>query len=252
VAGGQKLAGMLMFITDVNALGLNVAQGLNFTETFYWDMNDRTRAFTKRFNERFKKNPPTMVQAGIYSSLIHYFKTLEALARRRRGDGEDEGNADRRSVIRGGLDPRRRQNDSPGLVVRGEEAVGIRISVGLLQTGRHHSGGGRLHPAGEERLPAGQEELTEVAISRICPASHRRAFSRPMRMDPAMIIVAHMRAGSRRPASPPVCAAAIRWLGGCIQWWTASLEPLFGVFSLSNWSDRVRFVGTGVPSYASV
>jgi branched-chain amino acid transport system substrate-binding protein len=65
VAGGQKLAGMLMFLTDVNALGLNVAQGLNFTETFYWDLNDQTRAFTKRFNERFKKNPPTMVQAGV-------------------------------------------------------------------------------------------------------------------------------------------------------------------------------------------
>jgi branched-chain amino acid transport system substrate-binding protein len=79
VAGGQKLAGMLMFITDVNALGLNVAQGLNFTETFYWDMNDQTRAFTKRFMARFKKNPPTMVQAGVYSSLIHYFKALEAL-----------------------------------------------------------------------------------------------------------------------------------------------------------------------------
>src|SRR5438045_1002659 len=79
VAGGQKLAGMLMFITDVNALGLNVAQGLNFTETFYWDMNDQTRAFSKRFNERFKKSPPTMVQAGVYSSLIHYFKALDAL-----------------------------------------------------------------------------------------------------------------------------------------------------------------------------
>jgi branched-chain amino acid transport system substrate-binding protein len=79
ISGGQKLAGMLMFITDVNSLGLNIAQGLNFTETFYWDMNDQTRAFTKRFMERFKKNPPTMVQAGVYSSLIHYFKALEAL-----------------------------------------------------------------------------------------------------------------------------------------------------------------------------
>src|ERR1700716_4071058 len=79
VSGGQKLAGMLLFITDVHALGLKVAQGLNFTETFYWDMNDQTRAFTKRFNERYKKNPPTMVQAGVYSSLIHYFKALEAL-----------------------------------------------------------------------------------------------------------------------------------------------------------------------------
>ncbi len=79
VSGGQKLAGMLMFITDVHSLGLNVAQGLNFTETFYWDMNDQTRAFTKRFNEQLKKSPPTMVQAGVYSSLIHYFKALEAL-----------------------------------------------------------------------------------------------------------------------------------------------------------------------------
>src|SRR5256886_9479484 len=49
VKGGQKLAGMLLFITDINSLGLEVAQGLNFTETFYWDMNDQTRAFSKRF-----------------------------------------------------------------------------------------------------------------------------------------------------------------------------------------------------------
>src|SRR3954453_2971106 len=79
VSGGRKLAGLLLFITDINALGLNVTQGLNFTETFYWDMNDDTRAFTKRFNERHKKNPPTMVQSGVYSSLIHYFKALDAL-----------------------------------------------------------------------------------------------------------------------------------------------------------------------------
>src|SRR5882672_1746344 len=80
VSGGQKLAGMLLFITDVNALGLKVAQGLNFTETFYWDMNDQTRAFTKRFNEKFKKQAqPSMVQAGVYSGLVHYFKALEAM-----------------------------------------------------------------------------------------------------------------------------------------------------------------------------
>ena len=79
VAGGQKLAGLLMFITDVHALGLNVTQGLNFTETFYWDMNDQTRAFTKRFNEKYKKSPPTMVHAGVYSSVLHYLKALEAL-----------------------------------------------------------------------------------------------------------------------------------------------------------------------------
>jgi branched-chain amino acid transport system substrate-binding protein len=80
VAGGQKLAGLLLFITDVHSLGLKVAQGLNFTETFYWDMNDETRAFSKRFSERMKnKAKPSMVQAGVYSGLIHYFKAVEAM-----------------------------------------------------------------------------------------------------------------------------------------------------------------------------
>ena len=80
VAGGQKLAGLLLFITDVHSLGLKVAQGLNFTETFYWDLNDGTRAFSKRFSDRMKnKAMPSMVQAGVYSGLLHYFKTLEAL-----------------------------------------------------------------------------------------------------------------------------------------------------------------------------
>ena len=80
VAGGQKLAGLLLFITDVHSLGLKVAQGLSFTETFYWDQNDDTRAFSKRFSERMKnKAMPSMVQAGVYSGLLHYFKALEAM-----------------------------------------------------------------------------------------------------------------------------------------------------------------------------
>src|SRR6188508_931565 len=79
VAGGQKLAGLLLFITDVHSLGLKVANGLSFTETFYWDLNDGTRAFSKRFSERTKnKAMPSMVQAGVYSGLLHYFKALEA------------------------------------------------------------------------------------------------------------------------------------------------------------------------------
>src|SRR3979411_1206463 len=80
VKGGQKLASLLLFLTDVKAIGLETAQGLNFTETFYWDMNDQTRAFSKKFAARMKNGaPPTMVQAGVYSGLIHYFKALEAL-----------------------------------------------------------------------------------------------------------------------------------------------------------------------------
>jgi branched-chain amino acid transport system substrate-binding protein len=80
VKGGQKLAALLLFLTDVKAIGLETAQGLNFTETFYWDMNDQTRAFSKKFAARMKNGaPPTMVQAGVYSGLIHYFKALDAL-----------------------------------------------------------------------------------------------------------------------------------------------------------------------------
>ncbi len=80
VKGGQKLAALLLFITDIKAIGLETAQGLDFTETFYWDMNDQTRAFSKKFAARMKNGaPPTMVQAGVYSGLIHYFKALEAL-----------------------------------------------------------------------------------------------------------------------------------------------------------------------------
>ena len=79
-AGGQKLAALLLFVSDVNALGLKMTQGLQFTETFYWDLNDSTRAFSKRFSERMKnKQPPTMVQAGIYASVNHYLKALVAM-----------------------------------------------------------------------------------------------------------------------------------------------------------------------------
>ena len=78
--GGQKLAALLLFLTDVKAIGLETAQGLNFTETFYWDMNDQTRAFSKRFAAKMKNNaPPTMVQAGVYAGVRHYLKALEAL-----------------------------------------------------------------------------------------------------------------------------------------------------------------------------
>jgi branched-chain amino acid transport system substrate-binding protein len=80
VKGGQKLAALLLFLTDVKAIGLETAQGLNFTETFYWDMNDDTRAFSKKFAARMKNGaPPTMVHAGVYAGVRHYLKALEAL-----------------------------------------------------------------------------------------------------------------------------------------------------------------------------
>jgi branched-chain amino acid transport system substrate-binding protein len=79
IKGGQNLAGLLVFITDVHALGLPTAQGLIFTETFYWDMNDKTRAFAKKFAERNRGIHPTMIHAGVYAAVLHYLKAVEAL-----------------------------------------------------------------------------------------------------------------------------------------------------------------------------
>jgi len=78
-AGGQHFAALLMFINDVQALGLKVAQGLVLTETWYWDMTDANRAFTKRWQVARPGKFPSMVPAGVYSSVIHYLKAVEAL-----------------------------------------------------------------------------------------------------------------------------------------------------------------------------
>jgi branched-chain amino acid transport system substrate-binding protein len=80
VAGGQKLAALLLFINDVHSLGLKTAQGLTFTESFYWDMNDQTRAWSKRFAEKAHNHAmPSMTQAGNYAAVLHYLKALDAL-----------------------------------------------------------------------------------------------------------------------------------------------------------------------------
>jgi branched-chain amino acid transport system substrate-binding protein len=77
--GGQRLAGMLVFITDVNSLGLDIAQGMLLTTAFYWDMNDETREWSKRFMAKHG-SMPTMAQAGLYSTVTHYLKAVQAVA----------------------------------------------------------------------------------------------------------------------------------------------------------------------------
>jgi branched-chain amino acid transport system substrate-binding protein len=79
VEGGQNLAGLLVFITDVHALGLKTAQGLIFTEAWYWDTNDANRAFAKEFGPANKGNMPTMIHAGVYSAVLHYLKAVHEL-----------------------------------------------------------------------------------------------------------------------------------------------------------------------------
>ena len=86
-AKGQKVGGLLVFINDIDALGLKAAQGMMLTTSFYWDMNDETRAWTKRFWEKAgNAKPPNMDQAGIYAAVLHYLKAVQAA-------GTDEGKA---------------------------------------------------------------------------------------------------------------------------------------------------------------
>ena len=86
VKGGQQFAGLLVFLTDVHSLGLNIAQGLLLTESFYWDLNDQTRGFSRRFAKLHKGAMPTMGQAGTYSAVLHYLKAVEALKSDAAGD----------------------------------------------------------------------------------------------------------------------------------------------------------------------
>jgi branched-chain amino acid transport system substrate-binding protein len=74
-----RLAGLLLFLTDIHSLGLETAQGIVLTDSFYWDMNERARAFSNRFSPRVGGARPTMVQAGVYSAILHYLKTASGM-----------------------------------------------------------------------------------------------------------------------------------------------------------------------------
>jgi branched-chain amino acid transport system substrate-binding protein len=78
VAGGQKLAGLLVFLSDVHSLGLKTAQGLIVTTGFYWDHDDESRAWSKKFGAKHQNRMPTMAQAGVYSGVMHYLKAIDA------------------------------------------------------------------------------------------------------------------------------------------------------------------------------
>jgi branched-chain amino acid transport system substrate-binding protein len=78
-AKGQQIAGLLVFIADINALGLPTAKGLILSESFYWDRDDNTRAWSKKFADKHEGRMPTMIHAGVYTSLLHYFKAVNEL-----------------------------------------------------------------------------------------------------------------------------------------------------------------------------
>jgi branched-chain amino acid transport system substrate-binding protein len=89
----MKIAALLMFITDVHALGLDTAQGLNLTESFYWDLNDKTRSFLKRVVAETPKNYPNMAHAGVYAGTLHYLKVAAKI-------GADKAKADGREMVK--------------------------------------------------------------------------------------------------------------------------------------------------------
>ena len=138
VKGGQKLAGLLVFVTDIHSLGLERAQGLNLTEAFYWDLNDKTRAFAKRFAAKNNGKMPTSIQAGFYSAALQYLNAVKAAGTDNSdtGDGQAQGDQVGRPGLRPELHPRRRPQDARHVPVRGQEAVGVQRPLRLLQAGR--------------------------------------------------------------------------------------------------------------------
>ncbi|MBM3556683.1 MAG: ABC transporter substrate-binding protein [Alphaproteobacteria bacterium] len=84
VSGGQSLAGLLVFISDIHSLGLKTSQGIVVTESFYWDLNDETRAWSRKFMQRHGGKAPSMVQAGVYGAVSHYLKAIKEI-------GTDDG-----------------------------------------------------------------------------------------------------------------------------------------------------------------
>ena len=157
VEGGQKLAGLLVFISDIHSLGLPAAHGLQLTEAFYWDQNDQTRAWSKRFFDKMKREP-SMVQAGVYGAVTHYLNAIKATGS---DDGPtvvkaDEGNPGQRLHDQERQDPRGRQIGPRHVSVRGQGAVGIEGRVGLLQADRGNPRRRGLQIARPQRMPAGQ------------------------------------------------------------------------------------------------
>ena len=158
---GQKLAALLIFLTDVHALGLHGRAGPEIHRHLLLGPQRRHPRLRRPLFAKSKNHAkPTMVQAGVYSAdaALSEGGGRDGLARRRRGGGrQDEGHADRRPGVRQGVYPRGRAENPSGLSVAGEEAGGIEIPLGLRQSGRHHPRRRGVPPAVAERMPAGEE-----------------------------------------------------------------------------------------------
>ena len=173
VKGGQKLAGLLMTLAEVHGLGLEAAQGLVLTEGFYWDHDDKTRAFGERFMKRTGRMP-SMIHAGTYSATLQLSEGGEGRRHQgfRSGRQEAEGASGRRR-LRQGQGARERPHGARPLSVRGQEALGVEEAVGLLQAARGRARRqGVLHRQGK-RLPADEVTTRHCERERSNPESFR-------------------------------------------------------------------------------
>ena len=157
-----RLAAMVGYITDVLGMGLPVAKGLTLTETFYWDLNDRTRAFMKRVAPKLESGVfPNMSSGGrlfLHAALSQDGESARRGARQGVGprDGRgDEEDADRRRLLRQRRHPRRRTQNPSGLSFPGQNAGRKRVAGRYLQAGVHSPGGRGVSPHGRRAMPAG-------------------------------------------------------------------------------------------------
>ncbi len=137
----MKLAGLLMFINDIHALGLKTTQGMYLTDGWYWNQSPEARAWSRRFFEKFKRMP-SMLQAGDYSATLTYLTGGQGGGHRRpgRGDGADEEDEDQRHVRQGRVHPSRWSHGPRHVSAAGQDARGVEGAVGLLQDRAGHSG----------------------------------------------------------------------------------------------------------------
>jgi ABC-type branched-subunit amino acid transport system substrate-binding protein len=167
VRGGQKMAGLLVFINDINTLGLEAAQGMLLTNAFYWDRNEESRAWAHRY---FPAHEQDAEHDAGWDLFGHHALSQSRGGRRYgrdpAGDGEDALNTDQRLLRQERKDPRGRPDGARDVLVRGQEACGIQGGMGLLQACCHDPGGPGIPAVVGIQMPTGEEGAVGVRTIR--------------------------------------------------------------------------------------
>ena len=162
MSGGQKIAGLVVVISDIHALGLKTANGLLLTTAFYWDRDEASRKWSKRFFDRTGRMPG-MVQASTYSSVLHYLKAMQAAGKTDGKAVADKMRERRWTTPSPRAGARRRAPAARHVPGRSQKAGRIQGPVGLLQDPAHHPGRGRRATAQPEQVLAGQAVILPCA-----------------------------------------------------------------------------------------